>query len=113
MWLWNWINQEYSIDRTHAETVLRYAEHAYFRLLFSFWLLVVSLRRLHGSFHLGSFRLLLRREKVNKVACNHLLSTEMKLQPHRMTENAWCCFAQDFAEGEARMELFTLRFKVW
>lgn len=47
-----------------------------------------------------------------KVACNHLLSTDMKLLPQRMTENAWCWFAQDFAEGEARMEQFAIRFKV-
>lgn len=59
----------------------------------------------------GTYRLLLRREQVHKVACNHLLTTDMKLQPQRMTENAWCWFAQDFAEGEARMEQFAIRFK--
>jgi E3 SUMO-protein ligase RanBP2 len=57
------------------------------------------------------FRLLLRREQVLKVACNHYISLEMSLQPLATSETAWCWFAVDYAEGEAKNEQLAVRFK--
>jgi len=61
---------------------------------------------------LGNYRLLLRREQVHKVACNHLLTTEVRLQPMQTSETAWCWFAMDYSEDEPAMQNFACRFKV-
>lgn len=56
-------------------------------------------------------RLLMRREQVMKVCCNHALTKEMNFQKMPKTENAitWC--AKDFSQGELVSETFCLRFK--
>ena len=61
---------------------------------------------------LGNHRLLMRREQVHKVACNHRLTTDIKLQPLQTSENAWCWFAMDHSEDEPEMQQFACRFKV-
>ena len=61
---------------------------------------------------LGNYRLLLRREQVHKVACNHLLTAEIKLQPLQTSETTWCWFAMDYSEDEPAMQNFACRFKV-
>ena len=77
----------------------------------------------HGCFHaiiiivilffLGKFRLLLRREQVLKIACNHYLTLDINLKPMNTSETAWCWFANDFSEGtEGQMEQFAVKFKV-
>jgi len=62
---------------------------------------------------LGNYRLLLRREQVHKVACNHLLTAEIQLQPMQTSETAWCWFAMDYSEDEPAMQNFACRFKVF
>jgi RanBP1 domain len=49
---------------------------------------------------------------VHKVACNHLLTTDMKLQAMQTSETAWCWFAYDYSDEEPRMDKFAVRFKV-
>ena len=60
----------------------------------------------------GRFRLLLRREQVLKVACNHYLTADMVLKPLQTSETAWCWYAVDHTENEPKNEQFALRFKV-
>jgi E3 SUMO-protein ligase RanBP2 len=55
---------------------------------------------------------LLRREQVLKVACNHLISPSMELKPMSSSETAWCWVAEDFTEGQGKVEQFAVKFKV-
>jgi len=57
------------------------------------------------------FRIVLRREQVHKIACNHYLTKEMKLTPMNNSETAVCWFAMDFAEEEPAEEQFAAKFK--
>ncbi|XP_029652638.1 E3 SUMO-protein ligase RanBP2 isoform X1 [Octopus sinensis] len=64
--------------------------------------------------HNGSvrFRLLFRREQVLKVACNHLLTTNLVLKRMFTSETAWCWVARDYTdEKEGTVEQFAVRFK--
>ncbi|KAK3769928.1 hypothetical protein RRG08_048139 [Elysia crispata] len=57
------------------------------------------------------FRVIQRREQVLKVACNHLISLDMKLNPLATSETAWCWTATDFTEAEPSVEQFAIKFK--
>ncbi|CAH2229916.1 jg24525 [Pararge aegeria aegeria] len=56
-------------------------------------------------------RLLMRREQIMKVCCNHSVTKEMSFQkmPNMDKAVTWC--AKDFSEGELVSETFCLRFK--
>ncbi|XP_026726166.1 E3 SUMO-protein ligase RanBP2-like [Trichoplusia ni] len=56
-------------------------------------------------------RLLMRREQIMKVCCNHAVTNEMIFQKMPNLDKAvtWC--AKDFSEGELVAETFCLRFK--
>ncbi|XP_047533954.1 E3 SUMO-protein ligase RanBP2 [Vanessa atalanta] len=56
-------------------------------------------------------RLLMRREQIMKVCCNHAVTKEMSFQkmPNMDKAVTWC--AKDFSEGELVAETFCLRFK--
>lgn len=56
-------------------------------------------------------RLLMRREQIMKVCCNHAVTKEMVFQkmPNLNTAVTWC--AKDFSDGELVPETFCLRFK--
>ncbi|CAH0722701.1 unnamed protein product, partial [Brenthis ino] len=56
-------------------------------------------------------RLLMRREQIMKVCCNHTVTKEMTFQkmPNMDKAVTWC--AQDFSEGALVAETFCLRFK--
>ena len=58
------------------------------------------------------FRVLLRREQVLKVACNHLISTTMELKPMATSETAWCWVATDYTDNQPHVEQFAVKFKV-
>ena len=58
------------------------------------------------------FRVLLRREQVLKVACNHLITASMELRPMATSETAWCWLATDYTDSEPRLEQFAVKFKV-
>ncbi|XP_015598012.1 E3 SUMO-protein ligase RanBP2 isoform X2 [Cephus cinctus] len=59
----------------------------------------------------GKIRLLMRREQVLKVCCNHTLLANMKFtfMPNSNTSISW--YAQDYSEGEVKGEAFAIRFK--
>ncbi|XP_075983228.1 nucleoporin 358 [Anticarsia gemmatalis] len=56
-------------------------------------------------------RLLMRREQIMKVCCNHAVTKDMAFQKMPNVDKAvtWC--AKDFSEGELVAETFCLRFK--
>lgn len=59
----------------------------------------------------GKHRLLLRREQVHKLACNHLLTPELSFRPLNTSETSWCWTAQDYSDMEPRIEQLAVRFK--
>ncbi|KAJ9598698.1 hypothetical protein L9F63_010608, partial [Diploptera punctata] len=59
----------------------------------------------------GKVRLLMRREQVFKVCCNHFVSKDMKFSKLSTSDRAWSWYAQDYSEGEVKPELFALKFK--
>ncbi|XP_069130814.1 E3 SUMO-protein ligase RanBP2-like isoform X2 [Argopecten irradians] len=61
--------------------------------------------------HTGKIRLLLRREQIFKLACNHWLTPDHSFKPMSTSEMAWCWTAQDYSEEEARMEQLAVKFK--
>ena len=60
----------------------------------------------------GKVRLLMRRDQVLKICCNHFLSADMTLHPMSGSDRAWSWFTScEFSEGEARAETLAARFK--
>ncbi|XP_068629144.1 E3 SUMO-protein ligase RanBP2-like [Battus philenor] len=59
----------------------------------------------------NKIRLLMRREQIMKVCCNHAINKEMIFQkmPNMDKAVTWC--AKDFSDGELVAETFCLRFK--
>nr|CAI5844206.1 unnamed protein product [Callosobruchus analis] len=59
----------------------------------------------------SSIRLLMRREQVHKVCCNHMVLKNMLFKINATNPKAvvWSC--QDFSEGVLTPETFTIRFK--
>lgn len=59
----------------------------------------------------GKIRLILRRERVHKLACNHHVSSDMQLKCMDNTQGkAWVWYAVDFAEGTQTEEMFAIRY---
>lgn len=59
----------------------------------------------------GKVRLLMRREQVLKVCCNHFVTADMKFTAMSSSDRAWTWYAQDYSEGEMKPELLAIRFK--
>jgi hypothetical protein len=53
----------------------------------------------------------LRREQIHKIACNHLITVDMKLEPMFGCESAVTWFAMDHADDEPKMEKLAAKFK--
>jgi len=60
----------------------------------------------------NTFRVLLRRDQIFKIAVNHLINCDMELKPMAGSDNAVCWFAMDFAEDESKLEHLAARFKL-
>lgn len=60
----------------------------------------------------GKGRILMRREQILKICCNHYITAEMELKPHQGNEKflVWHTYA-DFADEEAKFEQLAARFK--
>lgn len=56
-------------------------------------------------------RLIMRREVVLKVCCNHYLDEKMEFVPMTKSDRAVSWYAQDYSEGDLKPELFALKFK--
>ena len=60
----------------------------------------------------GKFRVVMRCDKIPKIACNHFITADMRLSAMQTSETAWCWNAVDFAENQPRNEQLALKFKV-
>ena len=59
----------------------------------------------------GLRRLLMRREKIFKPCCNHLVAQGMKLaEMPQMAKKAWVWYAVDSSEEEAQVTQFCVKF---
>ncbi|XP_067299080.1 E3 SUMO-protein ligase RanBP2-like isoform X2 [Pseudorasbora parva] len=59
----------------------------------------------------GRLRVLMRREQVLKVCANHWITTTMNLKPLSGSDRAWMWMANDFSDGDARLEQLAAKFK--
>ncbi|XP_063069341.1 E3 SUMO-protein ligase RanBP2 isoform X2 [Engraulis encrasicolus] len=59
----------------------------------------------------GRLRVLMRREQVLKVCANHWITTTMNLKLLSGSDRAWMWLANDFADGDARLEQLAAKFK--
>lgn len=61
-----------------------------------------------------TYRVLLRRDQVHKIACNHYINLEQQLKPLSSSETALTWFAMDYCEGseEGKMENLAVKFKL-
>lgn len=59
----------------------------------------------------NTIRLLMRREQVHKVCCNHQLLKNMSFSKMSNCAKALSWFAQDFSEEVLKAEMFAIRFK--
>uniref|UniRef100_A0A146LQV5 E3 SUMO-protein ligase RanBP2 n=1 Tax=Lygus hesperus TaxID=30085 RepID=A0A146LQV5_LYGHE len=60
----------------------------------------------------GIIRLLMRREQVHKVCCNHRLTKDLELTKSKTNEKAYCWNATDFSDDtNGTFQQFTIRFK--
>ncbi|KAJ7319744.1 hypothetical protein JRQ81_019255 [Phrynocephalus forsythii] len=57
-------------------------------------------------------RIVMRRDQVLKLCANHRITSDMNIQQMKGTERAWVWTACDFAEGERKVELLAVRFKL-
>ena len=58
-------------------------------------------------------RVLMRRQQILKLCCNHYITAEMKLEPLQNSDVSWMWFtACDFADEKPKPERFSVRFKV-
>ncbi|KAJ3302708.1 Ran GTPase-binding protein yrb1 [Kappamyces sp. JEL0829] len=56
-------------------------------------------------------RVLMRRDKTLKICANHYISADISLAPNVGSDRSWVyTTAADFSEGEAKTELFAIRF---
>lgn len=56
--------------------------------------------------------MVLRRDQILKIACNHYITPDMGLNPMSTSETAICWYAIDYTDGTPVEEQFALKFKV-
>jgi len=71
---------------------------------------VGNIKILQGKDNPGAVRIVMWREKVGKLACNHWITSDMKVENYQQNPKVLKWTAVDHAEGEPRPEIFTCRF---
>ena len=62
--------------------------------------------------HSKKVRLLMRREQILKICCNHYISPNTTLKPIKGTTNSYAWYAvNDISDGAPKNEMFAIRFK--
>ncbi|XP_076846459.1 E3 ubiquitin-protein ligase TRIM47-like isoform X2 [Brachyhypopomus gauderio] len=57
-----------------------------------------------------TYRVLMRREKVLNVCANHIITKTMEIKPMKSSFNAFSWTANDYADGDAKVEQFAAKF---
>ncbi|XP_017317433.2 RANBP2-like and GRIP domain-containing protein 5/6 isoform X1 [Ictalurus punctatus] len=57
------------------------------------------------------YRVLMRRDQILKVCANHAITKEMELKPMNNATNALVWMANDYAEGDVKVEQLAAKFK--
>ncbi|XP_066138982.1 E3 SUMO-protein ligase RanBP2 isoform X1 [Euwallacea fornicatus] len=58
-----------------------------------------------------SYRLLLRREQVHKVALNQRITPDLDLQPMSTSDKAWLWAGMNYSDDEVKLERLAVKFK--
>lgn len=62
----------------------------------------------------GKVRVLMRREHILKICCNHYITSEMELVPLTGSNTSWTWTTlSDFSDEEAKVEKLCIRFKLF
>ena len=60
----------------------------------------------------NKFRVIMRRDQIRKLCCNHFITPAMDLTPNQGSDRSWVWYTPcDFSDGEPKPEKLAVRFK--
>ncbi|XP_054168398.1 E3 SUMO-protein ligase RanBP2-like [Oppia nitens] len=57
------------------------------------------------------YRIILRRDQILKIACNHYITADMTLKPMNTSETSMCWYAMDYSDGQPEQHQFAIKLK--
>ena len=59
----------------------------------------------------GKVRVLMRRDKIHKICCNHYIMPDMQLHPLMNNKKALVWYAHDYVDGDQELQQLCIKFK--